>query len=359
METLMRKLTALCMLTGMLAQMFVTTLPAVGAGEEEGSLPVLQGVAKCKKTDESQHFTFKDHNGQHYTGQYLYGGKDVPFSADLTSEDGKLILTGLVTLPEPAKPEPFTMTLKGDRGWVLEIFDHEFEMAFENIPFRGQDYTIPVGQGFHSDMVWIDEGYWIGKYEVPQNLYTLIMGLNPSATKGADLPVGNISRQWAMGFCKKLTEIEKEAGRLPAGYKYTLPTKEQWVYAYRAGTVGGYSKEQVAAQGWFEGNSGGQLHPVGQKEANAWGIHDMIGNAAEWIIDGDPMGGCCIFPAERCVLKQTSTPLPTPTPGFVMSDDPLSRQIQRFVADDIRRSHEWEVKCSSCRGFRIVLSRVQ
>ncbi len=323
MTTLVRKFMAQCMLFSMLAQMFVTTLPAVGAGEE-GSLPVLHGNAVSKKVDENQHFNFKEHNGNHYTGDYSYCGKEVPFSADLTSEDGKLILAGLVTLPEPIEPEPFTMTKGNDEcGWILKIFDHEFEMRVPLIPFYGENCTITLPQGVYLDMIWVKpgtfmmgspenelgrwnnevqhevtltKGYWLGKYEVTQAQYVSIMGgENPSRCwgtdqKGPDLPVCNLLRHEVIAFCSTLTAIEKAAGRLPEGYEYNLPTEAQWEYACRAGTTGPYNIDGVDALeldmlAWYEWNSGKKLHPVGQKLPNAWGFYDMHGNASEWCKD--------------------------------------------------------------------------
>jgi formylglycine-generating enzyme required for sulfatase activity len=289
------------MLFSMLAQMFVTTLPAMGAGEE-GSLPVLQGIAEPKKAGESQHFTFSERKGDHYTGQYVYCGKEVPFSADLTSEDGKLILTGVVTLPEPIEPEPFVMTKEGDRGWVLKIFGSEFEMVFKNIPFQGQNYSVPLRQRYDIDMVWIDKGYWIGKYEVTQAQYQAIMGTNPSHSRGTNLPVQNVRWHNAMDFCKRLTAQERAAGRLPSGYEYTLPAATQWEYAARAATVGDYNVDgtELSELAWYNANSGGCIHPVGLKVPNAWGLYDIHGNVWEWTLERAIRGGSYCNGAISC-----------------------------------------------------------
>ena len=113
------------------------------------------------------------------------------------------------------------------------------------------------------------------------------MGVNPSHFKGDEnRPVENVSWDDAQAFCKKLTERERAVGRLPAGYKYSLPTSAQWEYACRAGTTTNYcsgdTKEDLSRVAWWGRNSNDKTHPVGTKEPNAWGIHDMHGNVQEW-----------------------------------------------------------------------------
>ncbi len=129
----------------------------------------------------------------------------------------------------------------------------------------------------------------IGKYEVTQKEYQAVMGVNPSHFKGDEnRPVENVSWYDAQAFCKKLTERERAAGRLPAGYKYTLPTSKQWEIACRAGTTtkycSGNTEADLSRVAWWKVNSGDKTHPVGTKEPNAWGIHDMHGNVREWCL---------------------------------------------------------------------------
>ena len=191
-------------------------------------------------------------------------------------------------------------------------------------PGQKEDITVPISDAVSLDMIWIkpgtfmmgspkgelgrddeDEarhqvtlsaGYWLGKYEVTQAQYEAIMGTNPSLFKGTDLPVGMVTWNDANEFCKKLTAIEKTAGRLPEGYIYSLPTEAQWEYACRAGTTTALNSGKNITNdygvcpnmdevGWYRYNSDSKPHPVGQKQPNAWGLYDMHGNIVEWCLD--------------------------------------------------------------------------
>jgi formylglycine-generating enzyme required for sulfatase activity len=147
--------------------------------------------------------------------------------------------------------------------------------------------------------VTLTQGFWLGKTEITQAQYQAVMGSNPSTfTKvGPTAPVERVSWINAMAFCRKLTERERVAGRLPEGYIYTLPTEAQWEYAHRAGSTAAYPDEPEATS-WYDQNSGATTHPVGQKRPNAWGFHDMAGNVLEWCYDwyGDYPGGTVTDP---------------------------------------------------------------
>lgn len=134
--------------------------------------------------------------------------------------------------------------------------------------------------------------FWLGKTEVTQSQYEMLMGENPAYFRGSNLPMDQVSWEDAMAFCHKLTAQERAAGRLPAGFAYILPTEAQWEYACRAGTTGDFAGD-VAAMAWFDKNSDATSHPVGTKQPNGWGLHDMHGNIREWCLewDGDYPGG--------------------------------------------------------------------
>lgn len=124
--------------------------------------------------------------------------------------------------------------------------------------------------------------FWIGKYEVTQAEWKAVMGRNPSAVKGDDFPVTNVSFPEAKRFIERLNAA--------AGADvYRLPTRREWEYACHAGKPGhfpwGNDESGLDRHAWWGKNSGEEPHAVGGKLPNAWGLYDMIGNAAEWTSD--------------------------------------------------------------------------
>ena len=131
--------------------------------------------------------------------------------------------------------------------------------------------------------VRIRRGFWLGKYEVTQAQWEGLMGSNPSFFDecGARCPVERVSWNDVQSFIGNLNARSGEN-------RYRLPTEAEWEYAARAGTsLDRYGSLNAIA--WYEDNSGDRTQPVGQKEPNAWELHDMLGNVFEWV--GDWYGG--------------------------------------------------------------------
>ncbi|MHB1307972.1 MAG: formylglycine-generating enzyme family protein [Limisphaerales bacterium] len=149
---------------------------------------------------------------------------------------------------------------------------------------RGGAFT----RGRHS--VTISRDFWLGKYEVTQAEYAALMTNNPSHFKDRpEAPVEKVRYLDATAYCSALTRIERQAGRLPPGYEYRLPTEAEWEYACRAGTTNRFSfgetPDDADQYAWTWENSEGSTHPVGQKRPNPWGLHDIHGNVWEWCLD--------------------------------------------------------------------------
>ena len=128
--------------------------------------------------------------------------------------------------------------------------------------------------------VEIRMAFHMGMHEITQEQYERVMGENPSRFKASTCPVNQVSWLDATKFCRKLSETDLE-------HEYRLPTEAEWEYACRAGSNTPYScgEELDSGSAWFQENSGGDPHPVGEKQPNAWGLYDMHGNVSEWCSD--------------------------------------------------------------------------
>ena len=123
--------------------------------------------------------------------------------------------------------------------------------------------------------------FFIGRYPITQDQWEAVMGVNPSYFKGEKLPVEKVSWFDCQEFAKKLSEM--------TGRHFRLPTEAEWEYAARGGKKSKrykYSGGNILNQvGWYNENSGGISHDVGQKSPNELGIYDMSGNIWEWVQD--------------------------------------------------------------------------
>jgi formylglycine-generating enzyme required for sulfatase activity len=206
---------------------------------------------------------------------------------------------------------PYTTTIPGT--------DVEFEM----VPIQGGTFMMgsPAAEEGRGD----DEGpqfevemppFWMGKYEVTWAEYRGFMSLvdtfidfmaykmrlvtdenradavtapsnlyDPSMTfdKGEDpqLPAVTMTAYAAKQYTKWLSRL--------TGQYFRLPTEAEWEYACRAGTTTAYyfgdDPAGLEDHAWYDENSDETPHKVGEKEPNAWGLYDMLGNVAELVLD--------------------------------------------------------------------------
>jgi formylglycine-generating enzyme required for sulfatase activity len=134
--------------------------------------------------------------------------------------------------------------------------------------------------------VTLTKGFWLQKTELTQSQFQAVMGVNPAFYPGESNPVETVSWNAATEFATRLSALPPEA---KSGNVYRLPTEAEWEYACRAGSTSefGYGDDpaELEKYGWINTNSKRTTHPVGEKLPNAWGMHDMHGNVAEWCLD--------------------------------------------------------------------------
>ncbi len=186
--------------------------------------------------------------------------------------------------------------------------EKEFEVTFLTKPSSIQMILIPPGKYTQSAgdavaTVLIAKAMWVGKHEVTQHQYSIISpkqrGLAPAfkifrtfdGPKGKAEPVAVSSESHPMEFVTHAEAVEFcQIADLATSTKFRLLTENEWEYVYRAGTRtkfyngAGDKAEKVEEIAVCVANSEKKPAKIGTKPANAFGVHDMAGNVAEWCI---------------------------------------------------------------------------
>ena len=224
----------------------------------------------------------------------------------------------------------------------------------------GESYERPQHE------VRLTRAYWMGVYPVTQALWAAVatqakLNPKPSRFAGDQRPVEQVSWYDAVRWCNAASQLAHlgqayrigdgdapTVEKVPGTTGFRLPTEAEWEYACRAGTTTRWSfgddEALLSKHGWFDGNGGGQTHPVGEKAANPWGLHDLHGNVWEWCDDD-----FCGYTAAPAV-------------------DPAGALADRRVV----RGGSWDYQAEACRsasrgiwnpdfrddgqGFRVVLA---
>ena len=202
-----------------------------------------------------------------------------------------MLSAGMMSCSEE-KDEPKDEPIVPVEGEDFDIFE---EISFDEMVFvKGGTFKMGATEEQGTEDPWDDEypvhdvtlsDFYIGKYEVTQELWEYVMGYNPSfyerEKEKEKLPVNNVTWLDCVDFIANLNKL--------TGKNFDIPTEAEWEYAARGGAkskgykyAGSNNIDEVA---WYKNNSDLNLKRVGLKIPNELGLYDMSGNALEWCSD--------------------------------------------------------------------------
>jgi formylglycine-generating enzyme required for sulfatase activity len=274
-----------------------------------------------------------------------------------------LVAAAIVAAVEKAKTEESAATVQQKKAAVaanlplektIEL-GNEVNIAVIYIPAGEFDMGSPMDEPKRDSdeaqhHIKLTKAFYIGKFEVTQLQYRVIMSENPSKFGGDKLPVDNVNWYEACRFLKKLSD--------KTGLKFRLPTEAEWEYACRAGTkttfntgttldsdVANYDATEPYADGII-GKYLKRTTEVGSYPPNAFGLYDMHGNVWEWCSD--------IYDEDYYKVTPLVDPKgPAEGKPKVMRGGAWNEYAYKCRSAD--RNHRWPKTNETIIGFRVVL----
>jgi formylglycine-generating enzyme required for sulfatase activity len=200
-------------------------------------------------------------------------GRNTQSSTAATAPSSAVPAAAPTTIPAatpPSAPAPRTSVNPLDGQKYVWIPPGTFTMGCSAADDECKDDEKPAHP------VTIEKGFWLGQTEVTVAAYRKVAAQHALQSPGVQsprdgaLPVSDVSWMDARKYCAAI------GGR--------LPTEAEWEYAARGGTSQPYYGV-ISKIAWYAHTSGGAPHAVGKKEPNAFGLYDMLGNVAEWVLD--------------------------------------------------------------------------
>jgi formylglycine-generating enzyme required for sulfatase activity len=234
-----------------------------------------------------------------------------------------VFLLGLATTPGLAQQPAKAQGTHGLEPYTERIQDAN--VSIDMVPVPAGKVQIETPQGVQT----VEVGpFWMTKTEIPWDIYDVwVFGSGRSGGSDVDavsgptkpyvLPGDNLGfghqGHPAVGMTAFAAERFAEWFSARTGKKYRLPTEAEWRLACQAGSGKPQPSTNLDKLAWYAKNSERRTHPVGTTAPNAFGIHDLLGNAGEWVIgaDGEPvvMGGAYDDDARdvHCAAKKKQT----------------------------------------------------
>ncbi len=252
---------------------------------------------------------------------------------------------------------PYTSTIPGSKikFEMVPIPGGEFLMGS---PKSEADREASEGPQFKVKV----EPFWMGKYEITWSEYKTFMELHdvfkdfesykmrPVTEKNQADAISAPSNLYDPSFTFESGEEPRQPAVTMAQYAakqytkwlssvstqfYRLPGEAEWEYACRAGTTTAFSfgddPKQLGDHAWYYDNADDKTQLVGQKKPNPWGLHDMHGNVAEWVLDEFKEDHYAAFKG-----------------GVTSSGDALAWPVKLFPR--VVRGGSWELDPEQCRS---------